>query len=104
MVPANLQALLVESANCSMAYNTWRQHKTVLNLISKCQQQTGVSMSLPWSQACYATFVAGCMKKENRSSSITVIIIYFQRPGQPRTQQPWQPRPQRQSPEPGTRT
>ena len=30
MVPANLQALLVESANCSMAYNTWRQHKTVL--------------------------------------------------------------------------
>ena len=39
---------------------------------SKCQQQTGVSMSLPWSQACYATFVAWCMKKENRSSSITV--------------------------------
>ena len=71
-VPPNLQALLVESANCSLAYNTWRQHKTVLNMISKCQQQTGVSMSLPWSQACYATFVAWCMKKENRSSSITV--------------------------------
>ena len=71
-VPASLQTILVESANCSLAFHSWRQHRTVLNLISRCQQETGVSLSLPWSQAAYATFVAWCMKRENKSSSISV--------------------------------
>ena len=31
-----------------------------------------VHMSLHWSQACYTIFMGWCMKKENRSSSITV--------------------------------
>ena len=71
-VPASLQGILVESANCSLAFHSWRQHRTVLNLISRCQQETGVSLSLPWSQTAYATFVAWCMRRENKSSSISV--------------------------------
>ena len=62
----------MESANSSLSYNTWKQHRTVLSVMKKCELQTGVSMSLPWSETTHATFIGWCLKREMRSSTLEV--------------------------------
>ena len=62
----------MDAANSSLSYNTWRQHRTVLNLMKKCQLETGVNLDLPWSETAHATFIAWCLKRETRSTTIEV--------------------------------
>ena len=62
----------MEAANSSLSYHTWRQHRSVLSLMKKCQGETGVCLNLPWSETAHATFIAWCLKREVRSSTIEV--------------------------------
>ena len=64
----------MEAANNSLSYNTWRQHRLVLSLMAKCQQQTGVKLELPWSETAHATFIAWNLKREVRSSTLEVYL------------------------------
>ena len=73
-IPANIKKILVEAANHSVSYHTWKGHKSVLNLISQCERETGVSLKLPWTEAAHATFVGWNLKKKVRNSTLNTYI------------------------------
>lgn len=69
-IPENLRKVLVDNANASLSYQTWRSVKSVNRRIIECEMQTGVSMELPWGPTQVQTFSAWCLGKNLRDNTI----------------------------------
>ena len=48
--------MLVDNANASLAYQTWRSIKSVKRRVVECERETSRDLSLPWSQVQLAIF------------------------------------------------
>ena len=66
--------MLVNNANFSLAYKMWAGTKTVLRLMQKCERETGISLSLPWSPTAMAMFVGWNIQLDKRDLTIKVYI------------------------------
>ena len=69
-LPQDLQRLLVDNANASLSWNTWRSLSTVMRLIKRCEQEANTSLQLPWDKKMLSLFTAWCLRRNNREATI----------------------------------
>ena len=55
-IPDDIKEMLVDNANASLAYQTWRSIKSVKRRVVECERETSRDLSLPWSQVQLAIF------------------------------------------------
>ena len=48
-IPESVKTRLVDNANASLSYNTWRGVKSVKRRIQECELETGMALEFPWS-------------------------------------------------------
>ena len=69
-IPADIKQTLVDNANASMAYQTWRSVKSVQRRVAECERETARDLSLPWSQVKLAIFTGWCLKRGLRDKTV----------------------------------
>ena len=61
---------LVDNANASLAYQTWRAIKSVQRRVAECEKETARDLSLPWSQVKLTIFTGWCLKRGLRDKTV----------------------------------
>ena len=65
-----MQKLIVDLANCSLARSTWRAYSTAERAAERCQQELDVALDMPWGTREAIVFTAWCIRKNLASSTI----------------------------------
>ena len=73
-VPALYAETFAKAFNGSKAMNTWKQRKSVLNLIKKCKVESGYTLTMPWDNHSLQIFVGWCMEGGLRANTINQYV------------------------------
>lgn len=65
-----MQKLVLDMANCSLARSTWRAYSTAERAAERCQQELNVALNMPWREKEAIVFAAWCIKRNLASSTI----------------------------------
>ena len=60
-IPDSIRQTLVQHANASLSYQTWRSVKGVKRRIMECEAATGASLAFPWSHKQTTIFTGWCL-------------------------------------------
>ena len=56
--------------NGSKSLNTWKQRKSILNVIRRCERDSGGVLTLPWESEELQWFVGWCLEEDLKGSTI----------------------------------
>ena len=69
-IPSDIKKTLVDNANASLAFQTWRSIRSVERRVRECEKETSKDLSLPWSQIKLAIFTGWCLKRGLRDKTV----------------------------------
>ena len=69
-IPSDIKEALVDNANASLAYQSWRAIKSVKRRVAECEKETAVDLSIPWNQNKLTIFTGWCLKRGLRNNTI----------------------------------
>ena len=69
-IPNDIKETLVNNANASLAYQTWRSIKSVRRRVLECERETDRDLSLPWNQVKLTIFTGWCLKRNLRDKTV----------------------------------
>lgn len=69
-VPERFAESFAQAANGSRSLKTWKQRKSVLNLINKCRADVAEDLPFPWADVELMHFVGWCMDEGKKRSTI----------------------------------
>ena len=69
-IPERFASLFADAANGSKKYATWKQRKSVMNIVNKCREELGELLTFPWARQELHNFVGWCMEQNLKSNTI----------------------------------
>ena len=73
-VPSRFAESFAKAANGSRSFRTWKQQRSVMNLITRCSMDIAHDLTFPWSDTDLQSFVGWCMDNGRKSSTIEQYI------------------------------
>ena len=74
-LPADLEAVTVTLCNASLASSTWRCYNIGEKAAARCEQETGVDMSMPWNEKKAVVFASHCVKRNLAATTIRQYMV-----------------------------
>ena len=69
-IPGRFATTFSKAMNGSRARSTWKQRRSVLNIIENCRMDTGMPLEFPWGDEELQIFVGWCMEEDLQSNTI----------------------------------
>ena len=69
-IPDRFATLFANAANGSKKHGTWKQRRSVMNVINKCREELGELLTFPWSKQELQNFVGWCLENNLKSNTI----------------------------------
>ena len=73
-LPKDMEGIVLNMANCSLARTTWRAYSTAERAAERCQMDTGLALNMPWSEREAVIFTAWCIQRNLAASTIKQYI------------------------------
>ena len=73
-VPERYAETYARALNGSVSRNTWKQRKSVLNTIKRCEQGSGYPLDFPWGDRELQVFVGWAMDEELKTATIAQYV------------------------------
>ena len=69
-IPERFANMFANAANGSRKMATWKQRKSVMNVVNRCREDLGELLTFPWAKQELHNFVGWCMEHNLKSSTI----------------------------------
>ena len=69
-LPEDMQKMLVNMANCSLARSTWKAYSTAERAAERCEKELNVALNMPWGVREALVFTAWCIQRNLASSTM----------------------------------